>query len=324
MDQLNRQGMNMRALTFFVIGLVAAGCDNTSGTDAGVDSGPPPRLCPSTPDVPAPEELMGPCCWRNDNSTQQDAPEFRLTYLELIEPVGSPLASMTLRTVLNGAMQDETFSWLFRTEGAAADGPVTIVTGYGKRQADGTYMFSAGAADGDPDAWCPVSIPATLAGETVTSDPIVGAVTIPIFDDTGTILQVELTLRNISIDNATWTEARACVGFKTARPFTYTPDAQLTAFIEVEPSRTQVIMVPPVETTVCAAIAGAIDDPTYCEVVPRNMWMTMPNSLCDAAGCTKNTDGMTDVCDPATTCNAWQVRGAFAAGGVDITNGTCP
>lgn len=305
------------------------------GTDGGTDSGPAdaaaPRLCP-TEDVPAPEELMGPCCWRNDNSTQQDAPEFRLTYLALTEPEGSPLASITLRIVLNQAMQDESFSWLIRTEGASADGPVTVITGFGRRQSDGTYAFTTGEAEGDPDAWCPAEIPATLTGETVRSERIPGAITIPIFDDDGTTLQIELTLRNLSIDNATWSEMRACVGAKTARAFTYVPAAHLTAFIEVEPSRTQNIVVPDVvETTVCAAIAGALDDGTYCDRIPQADWMTPPDSFCDAvSGCTRNTIGMTDVCDPGDAvagCNAWQIGGDFAAAGVDIrdiVDGVCP
>jgi len=271
---------------------------------------------------------MGPCCWRDDNSTQQDAPEFRLTYLQIDEPASSPLSSLTLRGVLNRSMQDETFSWLIRV-GAAADGPVTLTTGYGSRQSDGTYAFSRGAADGDPDAWCPVEIQATLAGENVTSEPITGAVTIPVFDDTGTTLQFELTLRSLSIQEATLSEARACIGAKASRPFTYRPAAQLTAFVEVEPSRMQVIAVPPIETTVCSAIAGSLADGMYCDN-PQDTWATQPDSFCDASGCTRNAAGMTDVCDPTglvateTTCNAWQLVAGFAAAGVDITNDTCP
>ncbi|MCA9606531.1 MAG: hypothetical protein KC619_13090 [Myxococcales bacterium] len=311
-----------------LLGLAAAGCDGNGGTDAGTDagppgdSGPPASACPTT-NVPAPEELMGACCWRHEQTDQHDAPELRLTYLELTEPVGSPLSSTTLRQVLNEAMQDETFNWLFRVEGAAADGDVTIVTGFGRRNADGTYNFSGGAADSDPDTWCPVSIPATLAGETVNSTDLDGAITVPVFDDAGETLQVELVLRALSIQDSTWTENRSCIGAKTARPFTYTPDAQLTAFIEVERSRTQMINVPPVVTTVCAAIAGALDDATYCEMNAQGDWLIPPDSLCNDTGCQRNAEGMSDVCDPATTCNAWRVVGGFAAAGVDIANGTC-
>jgi len=310
---------------------LAAGCDDEDpmmGTDAGPagDAGPPASVCPTDPEaVPAPEELMGACCYRTDQSMAQDAPEMRLTYIELDEPASSPLSSMTLRRVLNESMQDETFNWLFRVEGADADGDVNIVTGFGRRTAEGTYEFSqgAGGTEGDPDTWCPVEIPAQLAGETVNSSELDGAITVPVFDDAGEMLQVELRLRALSIEDSTWTENRSCVGAKTNRPFTYTPAATLAAFIEVEPARTQMINVPPVVTTVCAAIAGALDDEAYCEDNAQGDWMVPPDSLCDATGCMQNTDGMTDVCDPATTCNAWRIVGSFAAAGVEITNGTC-
>jgi len=318
----------MRALTFLAIVALAAGCDDNGGTDAGTDSGPAGdsgtvSVCPTT-EVPAPEELMGPCCYRFDQSGQMDTPELRLTYLELVEPVGSPLSSMTLRNVLNRSMQAERFNWLFRVDGATADGDVNITTGYGRRNPDGTYAYSTGAAEGDMDTWCPVEIPATLAGETVNSGELDGAITVPVFDEAGTTLQVELRLVALSIQDSSWTENRSCIGAKTARPFTYMPDAQLTAYIEVEPSRTQMIMVPPVVTTVCAAIAGALDDATYCETFSQGEWDIPPDSLCDTSGCMRNTDGMTNICDPATTCNAWRIVGAFAAAGVDINNGLCP
>lgn len=322
--------MRLDRTWFFLLAmLVAAGCGDDNGTDAGTDaggsgdSGPPASACPTSDDVPAPEELMGACCWRHEQTDNHDAPELRLTYLELTEPAESPLSSTTLRQVLNQSMQRETFNWLFRVDGADADGDVTIVTGFGRRNADGTYDFSSGAAGSDPDTWCPVSIPATLTGETVTSTELDGAITVPIFDSTGMDLQVELVLRALSIENSMWSENRSCVGTKTARPFTYTPAATLTAYIEVEPSKTQMINVPPVVTTVCAAIAGALDDATYCDTNAQGDWMVPPDSLCDASGCTQNTAGMTDACDPATTCNAWYIVGEFAAAGVDIANGAC-
>ena len=211
----------MRVLLTSLIAMAmvaAAGCDDGGGTDAGGtdagvagDSGPPPSVCPTT-NVPAPEELMGACCYRHEQTDQHDAPELRLTYLELSEPLNSPLSSMTLRTVLNTAMQDETFNWLFRVEGASADGDVSIVTGFGRRNTDGTYNFSAGSGDGDPDTWCPVTIPATLTGESVTSSNLDGAITVPVFDDAGEMLQVELVLRALSIQDSNWSENRSCIG----------------------------------------------------------------------------------------------------------------
>lgn len=309
--------------------LVVIGCDGGGGNDAGmdagpeVDSGPIVVACPTT-DVPAPEEQMGPCCYRTSNAEEprHSEPEMRLQYIELAEPEGSMLSSMTLRTILNRAMQLEDFNWLFRVTGADADGDVTIITGFGRRQTDGTYAFSNGMAPDMMD-WCPVSLAATLTGEVVTSQALAGSITVPVFDDETGELTVELTLRQLAIEMSEWSEDRSCVGSRL-RPFTYTPGGTLSAFIEVEPSRTGMISVPPsVMTTVCAAIAGSLSDPAYCDM-PQSMWMTKPDSLCDATGCEVNTDGMTDVCDPDTDCNAWRLVGNFAAAGVEVTGDLCP
>jgi hypothetical protein len=307
----------------------AMGCDGGGGTDAGmdagpeIDSGPVVVGCP-TSDTPAPEEQMGPCCWRTSNMDEprRSEPEMRLQYIELVEPTGSMLTTDTLGRILNRAMQLEDFNWLFRVTGADGDGPVEIITGFGRREADGTYAFSDGM---DPDMadWCPVSIGATLTGETIASEALPGSITVPVFDDVTGALSVELTLRNLTIEEATWTEDRSCVGSRL-RPFTYTPAGVLSAFIEVEPSRVGMVMVgATVNTTVCGVIAGSLNDPDYCDQ-DQSLWQTKPDSLCDGAGCTQNSAGMTDVCDPDTDCNAWHLVGNFAAAGVEVTGDLCP
>jgi hypothetical protein len=325
--------------------VIAAGCDDgeaevDAGTDAGevetcgdaVECMPIPELpggtrpavedvmCPTT-GTPAPEEQMGTCCWRHSNAAQLDTPEMRLTYIDIVAPVGSELSSMVLGTVLNMNNQDESFNWLFRVEGAEADGPVTVTTGFGRRQADGTYQFSNGMAP-DNASWCPVQIEANLAGEELTSGPSEGTIVIPIFAADNTTVQVELNLRQITVERATWGEDRSCVGWKSNRPFTYTPAGTLSGFIEVAASREGMIVVPPINTTVCAAIAGSLADATYCDM-PQDCWDTRPDSICDATGCRANTCD-TQVCDPNTDCNAWRLVAHFAAAGVDITNDVCP
>lgn len=337
---MTRKGMEMswggRPCMLTGLALVLAlGCGGGNETDGGVgptDGGCPVPLalptgtrpasvtCPT--EAPSPEEQMGTCCYRRSNADQLDAPEMRLTYLRIVAPVNSTLTSQILTTILGQAMQDETFNWLFRVEGAGADGDVNIVTGFGRRQTDGTYAFSSGTGD-DPARWCPVSIPATLSGETVTSGPIEGAVTVPIFDEAGENVQIELTLRQVAIDTSTWGEDRSCVGWKVSRPLTYQPAGQLSGFIERDAARTAMINVPPVNTTVCSAIAGEdLGDAAYCDR-PQSEWRIPPDSLCDASGCRANRPCEADVCDPATTCNAWRIVAHFAAAGVDITNGRC-
>ena len=54
--------------------------------------------------------------------------------------------------------------------------------------------------------------------------------------------------------------------------------------------------------------------------------MAQPIALrvwCDESGCRHNAPCQTDVCDPATTCNAWRFVAQFAAAGVDVTNDRC-
>jgi hypothetical protein len=346
LDSVRRSLASQRRATLWLGALLALGataCDGggttpdagtarqDAGGDAGAECPTPPSLptgtrpetvnCPD--EAPFPEEQMGTCCYRHSNADQLDAPELRLTYLKLVAPVGSTLTSSILTGTLGDSLQRETFNWLFRVEGADSDGPVNIVTGFGRRQPDGTYAFSSGAAGGDPGAWCPVTIPATLTGETVESEPIPGSVTVPIFDEAGEVVQIELTLRQIAIEESSWGEDRSCVGWKVARNLTYFPAGQLSGFIELEPSRTATISVPPITTTVCAAIAGEdLGNPDYCDT-PQGEWQTPPDSLCDESGCRANAPCQSDVCDPATTCNAWRIVAQFAAAGVDIANGSC-
>lgn len=301
------------------LGGLTFGCDDEGTPDAGpmTDSGPA-RLCP-TSNTPAPEELMGACCWRHSNADQLTTPELRLSYVKITEPVGSALTSSIITTVLNQAMQEETFNWLVRGEASDGDGPVTITTGFGRRQADGTYAFSTGAAEGDPAAWCPAELEGTLTGETLSSSGAAGSITVPVFDETGDTVQLELTLRQIEITSATLSEDRSCIGTKTAQPYTYQPAGTLAGFIEVEPSRTGVISAPGVMTTVCTAIAGPnlAAGADYCDVTDQADWAVQPDSFCDDDGCTAG------ACDRATECNAWALSADFAASGVDITNGLC-
>lgn len=327
---------------FALLALACSGGDDggpdaaTSTGDAGPMCRPPEELpegtrpepgefpCGSQEGTPAPEEQMGTCCWRHSNADQLDAPEFRITYIDIVAPVGSPLSSQTVAAVLNQAVQFETFNWLVRVEGADSDGEITIITGLGRRMEDGTYAFSQGSAgtEGDPDAWCPVQIPATLSGDRVTSEPIDGSITVPVFDEAGENVQIELTLRNVAIPEGTWGEDRSCIGWNVARPFTYHEGAVLTGFVEVEPSREQIVMATGVTTNICAALAGSLSL-DYCDATDQSEWMIKPDALCDETGCRANAPCEADVCDPATECNAWFFVAHFAAAGVDITNSLC-
>jgi hypothetical protein len=300
--------------------LALAGCPSTPGTDAGIqnDTGgstedsPAMTSCP-TRDVPSPAEQMGPCCYRHSQADQQDAPEMRLRFLQIDEPMMSPLASTAVESVLNTALQQETFNWLFRTTGADADGPIEITTGYGTRNADGTYAL--GSAE-----YPPLTLPGTLTGESATSETVLGPLGIPIFDETGTVRQLVLTLRSVRLVEANLSDMRNCIGMRRGNAFT--TDASLEGFVTVADARAGMINVPPIMSTLCSVIAGELTTPAgmmpMCDR-PQDTWTAKPDSLCDDMGCEANPAGSTSVCDPNTTCNAWRLLANFAAVGIDIT-----
>lgn len=320
--------------------LALAGCDNepmvtpdaaTGPTDAGacvpfmvptvMDPGAPPAMVTCSTMAPDPGTQMGPCCYRLNQSTQRDSPEMRIRHITLNAPVGSTLASPVVLSLLNSALEDESFNWLFRIEGMGGDGPVNIVTGFGVRDPAGTYAFDLGPefAGGE---FPPVTIPATATGDRVQSSEFDGSVTVPVLNEAGTEVQIELTLRNLQIVDSYASVDRSCVGGWTMGR-TWIEPASLTAYITVEDARSGTIVIPSpaITTTLCAAIAGGLNNAAYCDENVQADWTIQPDSLCTATGCERNPGcGDTSVCDPATTCNAWYLAGTFAAQGIDITN----
>ncbi len=329
-----------------LLGVASVGCGGdpaptdagTPGMDAGASCTPngPPALAdagavPSMVTCPTPDggtAGTGPCCYRVSQGSTLANPELRLRYLDIREPAGSPLTSTLLLGVLNDALDRETFNWLFRVEGADADGPVTIVTGFGLSNGDGTYAFPTGAGGGmtlDQERYRPLMVAGSLTGESVRSERYDGELTVPVLNTDGTAIQLELVLRNLQILDGTFNTERSCVGWSSSRG-RFATGVLLDAFIEVETARTGVISSGPVNTTVCAAVAGSVSNPMYCDQ-PQSAWATPPDALCDAAGCTANADCEDDVCSrlgDATAglpaCNAWHLVAGFAAQGVSITN----
>lgn len=307
-----------------LIALALTGCPTTPATDAGTDAGPAGdapvmAMCPRTM-VPNAEEQMLPCCYRVSQATNTASPELRLRYIDITQPAASPLAGDTVGDLLNTSLRQEQFNWLFRVEGADADGPITITTGFGRRDAaDGTYAFSSGMAPDMPQ-WAPVALDGTLTGESLTTDPFVGGLTVPIFDEAMTTVQIELNLQAIRVLESTFTEERSCVGsLRTALSFN--TGATLGGFVTVESARAGMIMFPGIETSLCGVIAGDLLNPTYCDDNAQSAWTVQPDSRCEGSDCVRN--GMGGTCDPtgvdtATACNAWYLEADFAAVGVNI------
>jgi hypothetical protein len=289
-------------------------------TDAG-DSGTASAMCPIAT-IPMATQQFGACCYRVSQEDHQDAPELRLRSLALAGPAGSALVlPIPTGQLLNASLANETFNWLFRVTGADADGPVEIETGFGTRDATtGTYAFST------MPRYAPIMLNGTLTGETITTEASPTGLIVPVFDPTGEILQVELSLHGVELVTSEFNDHRSCVGTIGAR-YMYQTGAQLTGFLLVSEARAGMINVASIHAELCTLIAspnlGDPDTGPYCEQ-PQGTWEVRPDALCTGETCVQNGTGA-DVCSEDGTgslplCNAWLLVANFAAVGIDIVD----
>lgn len=308
----------------FVLAVGLAGCGNdgngTPGEDGGTTDTGVTDPCEDLREVaPDPEGLMGPCCYRKSNADDLANPEFRIAGVDLQTPpsIGNPVVAVALAEPID----EEIFNWLLRIEGAGADGDVMITTGYGLRNPDATFRFADGDAPtadgGDPARWDPVNEPGTLEGETVTSQPASETIVLPVFDEAGETVQIELPLKSLELEMANMSEQRSCIGERARTSFD-TSQGFVRTFITVEDAKAGRIEIPGFMNTLCNLIAGrGASAEGDCDSVDRSEWMYTPDSLCEGITCTED-PGDGSVCDPMTDCNAWLVTGGFAAQGVEI------
>jgi hypothetical protein len=310
--------MRSSALLLFscVLALGSTGCgDDADGTDAGtvprIDGSPQDTggggaaNCPA--ESPNRDQMMAPCCYRRSNADQLDAPELRLTALSLTLPASLAIVN----ALLPSGFDRETLNWLVR--GNVTGTTATITTGIGTRNEGDTFTF-------DSDAYPPVMLTGTIAGEVITSEPYGETLTVPLFDPTTRDLIVELPLRNLSLPGITLSENRSCIGIRP-NPSRYNTDqGTLSAFLTVDDATGRVIDYATLDTTLCmllASMAGPDFAGMDCDDIPRAMWAAKPDSFCDGATPEVCTMGE---CDPDTDCNAWQVQGGIAAHGIEITD----
>jgi hypothetical protein len=291
-----------------VLLLIASGCGDDSSTpnDSGTggDTGAT-NNCPAM--APNRDDMMPPCCYRHSNGDQLDAPEFRLAALQLSLPGSLSIVN----TLLPSGFDNESLNWLVR--GTITGSTATIETGIGMRNADDTFVF-------DRTMYPPVTLTASIAGETITSEPYGELLTVPLFDPMTSTLIIELPLRNLSLPGITLSENRSCIGTRQNASAYNTMQGTLSAFITVDDATGRNIMYGPLNTTLCMLLASMASSTFMgmdCDDIPRAMWMSKPDSQCDGMMPETCTMG---ACDPDTTCNAWQVQGGIAAHGVDITN----
>ncbi len=193
---------------------------------------------------------------------------------------------------------------------------VEVVTGYGEWDCEtSTYSFVDGVAPtdggGDPDRWNPITISGTLDGDTFSAPAVAGAFTVPIFDESGENLDLELPLNSFEVISATFSEDRTCIGERIddgAGFMNFATAGDVRTFITVADAEVSIVT-QLAGTSLCNLISGA-----DCETDATGDWRNTPNAICDADGnCTAG-------CDFAATmdCNAWEIRGQFAAAGVEI------
>lgn len=271
--------------------------------------------CVGCPDVaPNPDELMMPCCFRASNAERLDGPEFRVTNLQISEPEGTALTSSAVLNILAEAVEDERFNWLMR---ATVDGTnVTVETGYGEWDgATSTYNFVDGVAPapGDVNRWNPITIEGTLEGDTFSAPPVPGSFTVPIFDESGENLDLELPLNSFEVVSATFSEERTCIGTRIndgAGYRNYETAGDVRTYITVADAEISIVT-QLAGQSLCNLISGS-----DCAEDATGDWRNTPNAICDTDG------NCTAACDYAATmdCNAWEIRGQFAAAGVEIAD----
>ncbi len=176
---------------------------------------------------------------------------------------------------------------------------------------------------GDANRWDPITLNGTITGDAVSAPTYDGTLTVPVFDTMDpTLLVLELPLKSLTIDMACLAEDRSCVGARSGSQYR-TNGGHLSGYITVTDADAGHLDVSlgtvSINTTLCMYIAGMSAMPDTCADYPQSTWAVQPDSMCDATSCQGNTPGTTDVCDPATTCNAWKIVGGFAAQGVEIT-----
>lgn len=312
----------MKRLNWLVICLAfagfACGDDDTmvadtggGGTDTGTtedtggeDMGTPTFDCPD--DAPNLDTLMGACCSSASNADKQDAPEFRISGLNIESPAS--LSNVIIAGQLQAALDNGTFNWLIDVTNAGADGEVTVLTGFGRyNEATNSYSF-----EDEGTEFAPVTTMATLAGETFMAEPLSETVIVPIVDEMTGEPTLSLPLQQLQLESATMSENRDCVGLRLRNGYG-TDDARLNTYITIEDARMAMVEVAIINTSLCNVLRGDVNAEADfdCAEIPQADWDVKPDAICTPDGCT-------DSCDADTDCNAWTLAGGVSSQAVEI------
>lgn len=296
---------------------MAAGCSGASGTRgdavrpaddaraAGADAGTV-RRCPAAGPTPG-EQQLGDCCYRRANADRWAQPQFRVAGLQFNQP--QSLANPLLASVTTNAIDEERFNWIFALEGADDDGAVTIRTGSARRQRDGRFAFTRGAGG---IGWDPVTIEGTLLGAIWQGGPIAQPVALVIFNPDGERVDAELPIRELRLLRAVMAPDRNCIGKRLLTSYD-TGDGEVSGYLTLEDAGKVSVGIGGLDPIrLCMVLLGQPAARGECSALPRTEWQFPPDARCDAAGCRAG------ACDPLGDCNAWVVRGTFAAQAVAL------
>ncbi len=108
---------------------------------------------------------------------------------------------------------------------------------------------------GEADRWNPITLNGTLAGETMTAPPIVGSFTVPIFEEDGTTLAIELPLQAFEVQMATMSADRNCVGLRTGPAYDNT-QGSIRTYMTVADAMARRLVVGPIDNDLCSFTAN--------------------------------------------------------------------
>ena len=308
--------------------LFAIGCGNGGGTDTGpgdagpVDTGGGP-VCNPDSGLLEPSDDAGLClrATRCDSMPWCPArvvnppmhPKFVMTKIDIQTPT-SLGSGGAVGGILNGAIGDGAFFWgidvdLTVTPNRIRTGSLGMATpGAGTGFLESNFAFVMGVAPaGDAgtgaNRWDPITINATVTGDSFTTE-IAPLITIPVFGtDAARMLLAELPLRNARMRDVQMGSNRNCVGLAradfnsclarlwntSAAPMGAMPYGVLEADLLVDDARN--VPVESLMNNLCFFVAG-----TDC-TMPMSAWAHPPDAMINGS----------------TTPNAWHVVANFSA-----------
>lgn len=259
--------------------------DAATGNDAVVTDRPSTgdgSSCgmPATPDggrTPFYQCASGPVCPSAHIANNAMSPNFRLTYLEIVQPAA--LANAAVQGAVNPTLQRGSFLWglsinlTANTFKTGALNPMTRTLGnVGVGLLDGTFQYFNNNATGMgmPNRYDPISGALMMANNHYSTATVMGTVQLPIFNDDGSILTT-LPLSNASLSSIALTADRGCIGegrpqggrfTETSSPWNTTDDANMPygtvdADITVEAARTVNVTLGGMAVPLCDLLAGA-------------------------------------------------------------------